>query len=468
MGTLTALMSLSAQALQADQTALDVTSNNVANQNTVGYTRESVTFQTSDAVTVGGVIAGGVSTGAAPVSQRDRVLEQRVQQQTQAQAQSSAVETALQQVQSVFGLSSTATSASATALGTATDGFFSALSLLASNPADVATRQGVLSAANTLTSAFNSASSQMAQIVSGLDQQAKSDVGQVNTLTKSIATLNGQISSLSSNKDAGVLENQRQAAIAQLSQYIGLDQVSTEGNGISLTTSNGTLLVGGTSSYSLSLSEIGGTTHLLAGPSEQDITSSVTGGQLGGTLYARNQLLPSFNIALDTLANGIATQVNHQSTLGVDQYGSTGQQLFTIPSGIAGTSGIISVAINDPLKIAAAAIGQGSTGNTNAQLLATLGTANIVAGTTASGYYASLLGTIGSAAAGATTDNTTQQASLTQLTTQRDALSGVSLDQEAANLTQYQRSYEAAAKVFSVVDSIMASALNLGVTTSVA
>lgn len=468
MGTLTALMNLSSQALQADQTALDVTSNNVANQNTVGYTRESVIFQTSDAVTLGGVVAGGVSTGATPVSQRDRVLEQRVQQQTQAQAQSGAIETALQQVQSVFGLSSTSTSASSTTLGTATDGFFSALSLLASNPADTATRQGVLSAATTMASAFNSTSSQMTQIATGLDQQVTSDVGQVNTLTKSIANLNGQIATVSGNRDAGVLENQRQAAIAQLSQYIGLDQVSTEGNGISLTTTNGTLLVGGSSSYSLSVTQIGGTTHLLAGPSAQDITSSVTGGQLGGTLYARTQLLPEFNTALDTLANGIATQINVQSALGVDEYGSNGQPLFTIPSGVAGTSGIISVAINDPLKIATAATGQGSTGNTNAQLLAILGTANIVGGTTASGYYSSLLGAIGSATAGATTDNTAQQASLTQLTTQRDALSGVSLDQEAANLTQYQRSYQAAAKVFSVVDSIMASALNLGVTTSVA
>jgi len=53
------------------------------------------------------------------------------------------------------------------------------------------------------------------------------------------------------------------------------------------------------------------------------------------------------------------------------------------------------------------------------------------------------------------------------LTSQRNSLSGVSLDEEAGNLTQYQRSYEAAAKVFSIVDALMASALNLGVPTSV-
>ena len=61
----------------------------------------------------------------------------------------------------------------------------------------------------------------------------------------------------------------------------------------------------------------------------------------------------------------------------------------------------------------------------------------------------------------------TQQAMLSQLTSQRNALSAVSLDEEAANLTQYQRAYEAAAKLFSITDEMMASALNLGVTTAV-
>jgi len=100
--------------------------------------------------------------------------------------------------------------------------------------------------------------------------------------------------------------------------------------------------------------------------------------------------------------------------------------------------------------------------------LADLAVANLVGTQTATGFLASFLGQIGNDTAGATTNNTVQQATLTQLTSQRNALSGVSLDEEASNLTQYQRSYEAAAKVFSIVNTIMASALNLGVETTVA
>src|SRR5271168_2472301 len=133
MGTITSLMDIAQQALLADQEALNVTSNNVANQNTAGYTREVVSFQTVDAVTLSGSTFGSGVTASA-TSQRDRVLEQRVQQQTQTQAQSGALESALQQIQNIFGLSSTTSSASSTVLGSATDSFFSSLSALAGDP----------------------------------------------------------------------------------------------------------------------------------------------------------------------------------------------------------------------------------------------------------------------------------------------------------------------------------------------
>ena len=128
---------------------------------------------------------------------------------------------------------------------------------------------------------------------------------------------------------------------------------------------------------------------------------------------------------------------------------------------------MIQLATTDPKKIAAAAVGEGPTGNTNAQKLADLATLGIVSGQTTSDFFTSVLAEIGSAAQDATTNNTTQQATLTQLTSQRDSLSRISLDEEASNLTAYQRSYQAAAKVFSIADQLMASAINLGIDTSV-
>ncbi len=466
MGALTSLMDIAQQALMADQNALNITSNNVANQNTPGYTDEAVSWQPGDAVTLNGqTFYDGISSTA--VSQRDRVLDQRVQQQTQVQSQSQALDSALQQVENIFGLSSSSTSAGTTALGTAIDAFFNSFSSLASKATDTATRQSVLDAANTLASNFNSAASQLSEISSGLSQQVGGIVAQVNSLTSTIASLNQQISSMSPNSDAGTLEDQRQQAINQLSQLVGLDQISTENNGITLTTSNGTVLVDGGRSFALGTTDVAGVTDVVSSATGADITSGLTGGQLGGVLEARDQQIPAYQSSLDQLAYSIGTAVNTQNEAGLNQNGVAGSAIFTLPASAAGSAAAITVATNDPTQIAAAASTEGTAGSSNAQALAGLASASIVGGTTADGFYAGLLGQIGNDASAATTDNTAQQAALTQLTTQRDSLQGVSLDQEAANLTTYQRSYEAAAKLFTIVDSVMAAALNLGVETSV-
>jgi flagellar hook-associated protein 1 len=464
MGTITSLIDIAQQALLADQEALNVTSNNVANQNTAGYTREVVSFTPVDTVTLsGGTYGSGVTARESP--ERDLALERQVQAQTQIQAQSGALESALEQIQSIFGLSSTNSSASSTALSTAINSFFSALSSLASDPSDTATRQNVLTTANTLAGAFNSAANQLAQVSSSLDQQASGDIGQVNTLTATIASLNAQITSQSPNSDAGALEDQRQLAITQLSQLVGLDQISTENNGITLTTSGGVVLVSGSQSFGLGTTEVGGVTHIVAGG--QDVTSAISGGDLGGTLQARDQKLPSYESSLDTLAYDIGTQVNLQNEQGIDGNGASAGSLFFLPSSSSGAAAQILLQTTDPAAVAAAAVGEGSAGNTNASALANLATATIAGGQTASGFVASFLGQIGSDVSAATTNNTAQQAALTQLTTQRDSLSSVSLDEEASNLTQYQRAYQAAAQVFNIANSVMASALNLGVETAV-
>jgi flagellar hook-associated protein 1 FlgK len=206
---------------------------------------------------------------------------------------------------------------------------------------------------------------------------------------------------------------------------------------------------------------------VLAGVGAQDVTSSLSGGQLGGVLQARDQELPTYASLLDNLAYGIGSAVNQQNALGFDRNGNPGLAIFTLPASAAGAAASIQVATSDPNAIAAATSGEGSAGNGNAVAMAELSGAVLVGGQTASGFLASFLGQIGNDTAGASTDNSAQQAVLTQLTSQRSAISGVSLDEEAANLTQYQRSYEAAAKVFSIVNSLMASALNLGVQTTV-
>jgi len=466
MGTLTALLDLTQNALQASQAAIDITSNNVASATTAGYTDEVATWQEADSVSLSSTASSGEGVSVTAVSQRDPVLNQRVQQQTQLESSSSAESTALADLQSIFGITTSSTSAISTTIGTDINSFFNSLSSLEASPSSPEVRQGVVSAASTLASDFNTASSQIAQQTSSLNQQVSGVVSEVNSLTTSIASLNLQIEGNSPNSDAGTLEDQRQEDLTQLSQYIGFDQTKTENNGLTLTTATGQLLVSEGQSSPLSTSIVNGNVDVIAS-SGRDITSTLTGGSLGGIIQARDQDLPQVSVALDSLAYAIGSAVNTQNEAGLNANGTAGVAIFQLPATSTGAASTISLATSDPNAIAAAAAGQGSSGDTNATALSNLANSPLVGGQTAPEFYASLLTQLGSTVSQVSNENTTQQASLTQLTTQQSSESGVSLDQEAANLTLYERSYDAAAKVFTIVDELMASALNLGEETTV-
>ncbi len=159
--------------------------------------------------------------------------------------------------------------------------------------------------------------------------------------------------------------------------------------------------------------------------------------------------------------------MNAQNQAGLDGNGDPGSAIFNLPAAAAGAASTISLSKSDPNAIAAASLTEGSSGGTNATALSGLANATLLNGQTAGQSYASLLTQLGSTVSRVAAANTTEQASLTQLSTQQSALSSVSLDQEAATLTQYERSYNAAARVFTIVDQLMAVALNLGQPTTV-
>ena len=467
MGTLSGLFDLSRAALAADQVALSTTASNVSNQNTVGYTRQVVNWTAGDSVTLAAgltLASGGPSIST--ISRRDRVLEQRVQQQTQVQTSTAARAAIYSQIEGVFSLNGTSATAGSTQLGTALDSFFSSLTALSGNPSDSATRQGALSAARALTSAFRSATTQLEQVNASVSPEVSSSVTQVNGLTAAIAKLNKQIGETSPAGDAGSLEDQRQAAIAQLSKLVGLDQISTERNGITLATQGGTVLVSGDQAFALTAINKGGRMHVQDAMGT-DVGSTIQGGSLGGRLTGQNQDLPAVQAALDALAYRVITAVNAQNDAGFTPLGMAGIAIFVPQAGAPGSAGTMAMVASQPNDFAAAAPGEGPTGNGNAQGLADLANATDASGNTISSQFAAMLSQVGTDSASLSQQNTTEQASLTQLTTQRDTLSGVSMDEEAANLTQYQRAYQAAAKVLSVLDQLMAAAINLGTQTTV-
>ncbi len=472
MGTINSALSVMAGALDADQEALNVVANNVANANTTGYTEEKPDWQENAPISVGGVLVGDgvMETGA--TSQRDRVLEERLDQQQQMASASSTRLTALNNMQALFTPDSGSSSATAGDIGSDITSFFDSFSSLESDPTDNALREQVLSSASTLAGDISSAASSLNGQSAAINQETTGVVSQVNSLTSAIAQLNLSIESSSPSSDAGTLEDQRQQDLSQLSQLVGINQVTTENNGLSVTTISGQLLVSEGQNFQLTTGTVNGVTDFFLGGT--DITSQLAsgGGQLGGYLTARDVDIPGAVSSLDQLAYSISTTVNAENNAGTDLNGVTGTPanplyIFKEPAQVAGSAAAMSVIMTDPSQVAAAGAGNGTGDNSNAVAMAGLANGLIVNGQTPINYYSNFVSTLGSTVSEVQTENTAQNASVTQLQTQNNALSSVNLNDEAAAMSTLENSYQAASQVFTLLNTVMASALNLGQETAV-
>ena len=208
-----------------------------------------------------------------------------------------------------------------------------------------------------------------------------------------------------------------------------------------------------------------------------NITSQLAdgGGQLGGYLTARDQDIPNALTALNQLAYSVSTSVNAFNNAGTDLDGATGTAanplyIFNEPTAVAGSAASMSVVMTDPNQIAAAGSGAGTGDNANATAIANLAktTSTALNSQTPTDFYSSFVSTLGATVSGVQAENTAQNASVTQLQTQNNALSSVNLNDEAAAMSTLQSSYQAASQVFTMLNTIMAATLNLGDQTTVA
>ncbi len=322
-------------------------------------------------------------------------------------------------------------------------------------------RQGVLTAAGTLATDFNTAAESLQTQRSDIDQNVVQSVSQVNSLTSQIASVDQQIATLQNAKQGtGTLEDTQNNLIQQLSGLIGVAVIKTD-QGISLATANGTALVSGSQSFALT-TQLGsdGVQHVMSGA--QDLTTSLSGGSLGGLIQIRDQEIPSISSSLDQLAAGLAANLNAANAMGTDLNGVVGGNIFATPHvGGVGAAATMTVTMTDPSLIAASSDGTvGSNGNL--ANLSAVATELLASGQTPINTYADLVSQVGSDTSNTSADADSSSLILQQLNDENGSISGVSLDEEASNLIQYQTAYQAAAHVVSTINLLLLDAVNLG------
>ena len=454
MGGLSAALTIGMQALDVSEAALDTTSNNVANANTPGYTDETVDISANPITLSGGDITGGGVTLDQVTSSRDELLNQQIQQQTSLEGSANAQAAALQQVQTYFGNTGTDIASELASLS-------SSLAALSASSSSESAQQSVLAAGQNLAQAFNTTAAGLTSAQSEADGQVKSLVSQVNSLTQQIAQLNGELASTTaSGQNGGVLEDQRDQLVQQLSSLVGVS-VSQSSEGEVITAANGTPLVMGSQSFNLQAVTGSNGFQQVEDANGNNITSDLQGGQLGGAIQVRDQTIPGYLSQLNTLATQLAGSFNNAQALGTDSNGNAGQPFFSLPTGGQNAAAGISVALTSPSQIAISSDGSaGSNGNV-ANLSAVL-TNPLPSGQTPANTYAGLVFQVGNDASSANTESTAIGQNLLQLTNQQGSVSGVSIDEETANLIRYQTAYEAGARIVSTIQQLSTDTLDMG------
>jgi flagellar hook-associated protein 1 FlgK len=458
MGSLSASLNIAIGSLLSEEGAIETTSNNIANVNTPGYSRQRANLSETSPIEIGNLTLGTGVQLQDVTSLRDSILDLRVNQETQQQGKLNAFLNGGQQIQALFN------ETTGTGLQGPLSAFFNSFQQLSVNPGDPTARQSVITTAQNLAHSLNQTSNNLTTLQQNTDLAVKQSVSQINSLTTQIAQVNLQVAgAVGSGANAGAFIDQRQQLINQLSNYVDVSTVDAGGGSITLTTSAGTPLVVGGQSFALSTLPNAATGSLDIYSSGKNISSQITAGQLAGQLQIRDQEIPNIRNSLDTLAYNLSNAVNTQQQAGYDLNGAAGGPLFTPLAQQTGAAASLSVAISDPNKIAASGgPAPGNPGdNTNANALLALQNQQSVNGQTPLAYYGGIVFQVGNDVSSAQTQQQSGSLVLQQIQNLQGGVSGVDVNEEAANLVRYQNAYQASAQVTSVINTLMQTTINM-------
>ncbi|MEN8259181.1 MAG: flagellar hook-associated protein FlgK [Pseudomonadota bacterium] len=523
------------------QQGLNTAGHNIANVNTEGYSRQRVEFTTRLPQRTGiGFIGSGVE-----VSNVSRVYDQYLVNQLR---MSSSTFAELDSFHTLASRIDNFMAEQETSVATVLQSFFNAVQEVANDPTSIPARQVLLSEASTLTDRFVGTDKMFDDLRSEINQSLTGAVTEINDLASSIAELNEQISAAlgaTDGKPPNDLLDQRDVLLKRLAEKVDVTTVAQDDGKVNVFIGNGQALVLGSTAAELGVQRSGfdasqlDITFKASSGSPVVVTRHMSGGEVGGTLRFREEVLDPAQRQLGVVAAGLVEEFNQLHRLGYDLSGGasgTGNDFFaplkidvlgqsgsatavfnanaqdlkasdyslTVDaagttftltrlsdkqvvgsnatgtfsvdgmdisvSGVSGgesflirpalsVSGQMAVNITDPKKIAAAAgdTASGSIGDNEIALkLSGLQNRAILLGssTTLHDAFGQIVVDVGAKTRSADINRSAQEAVLNQAMEAREALSGVNLDEEAANLVKFQQAYQAAAQLVGVANTL--------------
>ncbi|WP_064601645.1 flagellar hook-associated protein FlgK [Photobacterium sp. J15] len=463
------IINIGLSGLNASNAGLTVTSHNIANVMTPGFSRQRVGFGAE----VNGL--GGAGVGVSSVERMaDNYLNQQIYKQKGSWGFNSVRHQYMSKTEALLNNDSSS-------INKGLDRFNAALSEASTAPQDIAHRQTILSQSESMVQRFNNMSSQLDGQAKQVNGQLDAAITEANTLIASIAKMNDSLSnSAGKGEQMTDLLDSRDEAIRQLSSMLDINATYNDDGTVSITLDQGQPLVNGSQAGKLNQMP-DGSMELLRGNGRFALDNQM-GGTLGGLIQYRDVELKQLQQELDVMAYSFASQFNENHAKGFDLNGDAGGAVFGGVDQIEGAAKNLTLLVDDPKKLAFSSAADEPGNSENLQQLIDLKNAPVSIDTTkltpaeadkfkaaiakldGKPIHTSYTGMTGDWAiktAQIEADTKAADSLVKQAEGDRDSVSGVNLDEEAASIMTYTQMYQANAQVISTAQTLFDVTLSM-------
>ena len=457
MAGLGSILNTAFRSLEASTMALSVASNNIANAATPGYSKQRVIFE--EAPNIGDRFLSGSGVNVVKVEAlRERLIDGRLQTEISAKAGAELLYDTLSEIETLFN-----DGGDTGMLPEITD-FFNAFHTLALDPISINFREEVRIEAANLAQAFQVRGGALRDARLTADAGLKDDVDRVNALADQIAGISAQvIKSEAGGQSANDLRDMRGELVRELSEFLDVSELESSSS-YQLYAVGGLMLVLNGNKVPMTSTASSATGFADVGIGATDVTASLESGKLAARLEVRDKFIPDYLSKLDQLAYEITQQVNQIHSVSYDASGNTGVDFFTplaSPDDAARLMELSIVVATDASKIAASA-GAGGSDNEAATALGNLLHSSGLTNGSPVDQYRQLVFKLGNDILSTEGKIDEHSALLTQLQNRRDSFAGVSIDEESMQILQFQRAYQASARMIQVIDGLLETLIAMG------
>lgn len=451
MAGLFGLLQTGKRSLLAQQFAQQIVGNNISNVNTEGYTRQVPRLTTSTALeTMWGRVGAGVQIDGV-LRIRDQYLDRMLRESDALLTEWEMREQLLSRVDSIFS------SDPENGIGGRLDAFFNAWYDLANAPEGAQARVALRETAQGLVDTIRSTARQLRAQRKNVNDQVRDTIERVNSLLQQVAELNGNIAIANFGSEFGEgaeLLDQRDRVLDELSSLLYVRVEPREAGGVSVYLGTHSLVEGSQANgFTFTTQEVGGLVAYFP-RTEDGQVPQIEGGKLKALLDLRDITLKQNEEALDTLSRTLVEEINKYHKVGYTTTGATGLAFFNGEFLKASELRLADEILNDANNIIAAAT-DADGDNTQALRIAGLKDTPAIGRASLREFYATMVTNIGSNARTAADQVINYDTLKSQVLTQRESVSGVSLDEEMIEMIRYEQAYNAAARMITTVDEMI-------------